>query len=406
MIRLNPTRLRRFLVCEYDWYCYVVEGIRPRVRRSSHAQDRGKALHKMIEHSIRHYAETGEVFDFSGSEGYDRAEAIYQELYDTEGTVLDEDACHSLLDAARYQIPRLNLAAWEVLHIDILETMADGTTQVVSKPAVEIELFAPLPGQREQLHGSTHVELQAIIDVVFRHRVTGEIWFIDWKTMQDAIDTAELSPYIEHNYQLAIGRMILAHHGVQVDVSSLVHLRNVPPAAPELTTKGKVTRNKARLACDWPTYRQAIIDNGEDPNAESVLKVQEHLLTAVFVRWRRDITSTAGTYVLEHLVQAAAERMQALADRRQVPIRNLRDNTHRAFKGCGGCDYNKWCTASLRNAGEPDLSLLSVDYVAKEDSPPVAVQAPSVAPYDPATAYVRHAADRGQVIEAHEELHP
>lgn len=388
MLRLNPTRLRRFLTCEHDWYCYAVLGIESRTARVGKGRDRGKAMHGLLEYAIKTYASTDVVFDFSGAEGYAAAEQVFQNLYDREAVSLSEEDSHSLLAAIRYHVPLLNLTQWEVLEIS-------------GRPAVEIELFAPIPG-------NTAVELQAVIDVVFRHRVTGQIWLIDWKTTYNAIDTAELPPRLEHNYQLAIERMILAHHGIVVDISAMVHLRSVAPQPPEITpSRRKVTRNKANLACDWDTYRQAIIANGEDPNTDDVQAVREHLLTSTFARWRTDITDVTGQANMRVQVEAAAARMAQLAAGEVAPIRNLRDTNGKAFRGCDGCDYAKWCSAGMRTVTVGhDLSLLGVEYRARKNSPLINHDLSQAKPFDPSDAYVRFAAERGQTLEPHQEFRP
>jgi hypothetical protein len=388
MLRLNPTRLRRFLTCEHEWYCYAVLGIESRTARVGKGRDRGKATHALLEYALKSYACTGMVFDFSGDEGYSVAEQIFQDLYDREAVQLSEEDAHSLLAAMRYHVPRLNLTQWEVLEID-------------GRPAVEIELFAPIPD-------NSAVELQAIIDVVFRHRVTGQIWLIDWKTTYNAIDTAELPPRLEHNYQLAIERMILAHHGIIVDISAMVHLRSVAPQPPEIMpSRRRVTRNKASLACDWDTYRQAIVDNGEDPNADDVQAVREHLLTATFARWRTDITDAQSQFNMQVQVAAAAFRMSQLASGEALPIRNLRDTNGNAFRGCETCDYAKWCSAGMRTErGDHDYSLLGVEYRARKNSPLLNYDTSQAKPFDPSDAYVRFAAERGQTLEPHQEFRP
>jgi hypothetical protein len=271
--------------------------------------------------------------------------------------------------------------------------------------AVERELFAPVP-----YGGVEGVELQAIIDVVFRHRETGRIWLLDWKTTEDAIDTAQLLPRIEHNVQLAIERMILAHHGIDVDVSAIVVLRSTAPKPPELTSRGKVSRNKAKLACDWPTFEQAIRDNGEDENAEDVQAVREQLLTAVFVRWRTDLVTPNSEAVMRNQVYAVAVRMRTLAAGLNLllnpPIRNLRDDSGKASRGCKGCEYRNWCTSSLRQNSVMAEGLLGLEYVAKPDSPLLGRANYDQAPFDPADVYVQYIARLGRIIEPHEEYRP
>jgi hypothetical protein len=392
MLRLNPTRLRRFFRCEGDWFAYAVQCVEPRASRSGPGRDRGKTMHALLEHALREYVRTGEVFDFSGDAGYAAAEQVYEDLYQREGVALDEDTAHELLAAIRYHVPLLNLPAWEVLTIN-------------GEPAIELRLTAPL------IDG---VELECIIDVVFRHRATDQVWLVDWKTTYPAIDTADLVPWLRHDYQLVIERMVLAHHGVTVDTSAKVHLRSVAPQPPTITTRGKVSRDKSKLACDWPTYRDAIIANGEDPSAPDVLAVHDHLLTSTFARWRMDVTTPPAEENMRTQVYAAAHRMRALARPDLVqgvgafPLLNLRDAETKHFRGCESCDYAKWCAASLRTpTGQPDLSLLATDYKARADSPLAALPRPAAAtPFDPSADYVRYATERGQALQPQEEFRP
>ena len=400
-VRLNTTRLRRYFRCEREWYAYAIEQVELRSRVDGPGLTRGKVMHALLEYALREYVRTGVVFDFAGDEGYHAAEHVYEYLYHAEGIALGEEDAHDLLASIRYHIPLLGLDRWEVLTVEVPDAERQGATKSV--PAIELHLVAPLPG----VDG---IELETVIDVVFRHRVTGKIWLIDWKTTFNQIDTADMRPWLHNDYQFVIERWALALHGVTVDMTAKVHLRSQSLRPPELTPKTrKVTRNKTSLSCTWEQYKQALIDNFEDPTADDVQAVREHLESVTFARWRQDITSPVEDAHLREQITEAARRMLALANGERRPLLNLRDYESKQHKGCESCDYAKWCTAAMRTTtGDPDLSLLAVDYRPTSPASPFTGHQAAVpcAPYDASAAYVKFAAEHGQHVQPHQEFRP
>lgn len=381
LVRLNPTRLRRFLRCEYENYAYTELGIYAQRTVPSPHRDRGKVFHALLEHAVRHYADTGAVLQ------YDRllAREVFVQQYKDEGTDVDETTGEQLIAAANYHLRKLDLPSWEIVKL------ADGS------PLIETDLRAPLIDD---------VELQAKVDVVMQHRVTGKVWLIDWKTTVFAIDTLIVPPFVEHDYQLLISRMVLAHNGINVDVAVLCHLRSQAPEPPPFvyanTPRQRTSYDTNKLLCDWETYRAALVERGEDPSNPAAMKVREGLARQVFVRWQHDITSPAGNVATTTEILRAAVRMREIARSETKPIRRLEQLPR---SGCTRCDYEKWCRAALRNNGQPDLRLLGTDYLTRDESR-LAGQEQYGPQFDPTKAYVAYAAEHGRTLEPHQEFTP
>lgn len=387
LVRINPTRQRRFYGCEYDWYAYVVLGIDRLKPAPSPHRDRGKAFHALVEYAFRSYADTGVPYTFADDAGQLAARTVLYQLYKTEGTSLSDEDSYSLLDGVRYQLTRFDMAAWEVVRL------ADGT------PLIEADL---------RWNGlADGVEVQAKIDLCLRRRASSKTWLIDLKSTSKPIDTGEVPPFLEHDDQLSMQRTVLAANGIQADVSALLHLRTVAPTEPPLVYKGKknerTTYSLDALACDWETYRATLTRRGENPDSVEASKVREGLAGQTFVRWQTDITSQRGEQAMRDNLRRAAERMVALVEGRERPIRRL---VQAKFDGCDKCDYGAWCRAAMRNGGEPDLALLGTDYEARANSPLAGRETYDAPLFDPAEQYVRWAAEHGRAIQPHEEFTP
>lgn len=384
--RVNPTRLQRFYRCEYDWYAYAHLGVTPLRPPPSPHRDRGAAFHALLEYAFLQFAETGQPYTYDGDTGKLVARSVLYERYRSDGTSVDEDAAHELLDAVRYQLQRFGMSQWEVVRL------ADGT------PLVEADL-------RSQL-GRT--ELQAKVDLVLRHRATGLVWLIDFKTSAKPLSVFDIPPFVEHHPQLALGREVLKLNGVNVDRSALLHLRSRAPEAPPLAYRGtareRTTRDVTKLACDWATYKWTLITRGEDPGSPEALKVRDGLQAQTFARWQVDITSEAGHAATMLNVGRASHRMLTISMDGVQPVRRMAPGHHR--NACASCDYGAWCTAALRNGGKEDLTLLGSDYEAREESPLAGRESFDTPPFDPNKAYVQWADAHGRTVSPHEEFAP
>lgn len=388
LVRLNPTRLRRFYKCEYDWFAYVVLGIDRLKPGASPHRDRGKAFHALVEYAFRSYADTGHPYTFDGDHGQHTARTILYQLFKAEGTSLDDETSDSLIDGVRFQLTRFDMGAWEVVRL------ADGT------PLIEADL-------RWRPNAMPEVEVQAKVDLCLRYKATRLVHAIDFKSSINAIDTHDVPPFLEHDDQLGMTRAVLAANGVKVDHSALLHLRSLAPTEPPLVYIGKrnerTTHNLDALSCDWQTYRDTLTRRGENPDSAEALKVREGLAGQAFARWQTDKTEAAGEAAMQANWWRAAERMLAFTKGEAKPVRRL---NQAKFHGCSKCDYGPWCTAAMRNGGEPDLSLLGTDYEARDHSPFAGREDYDALLFNPADAYVRWAAEHGRTLQPHEEFTP
>jgi hypothetical protein len=340
---------------------------------------------------LRTYATTGQIYAFDNTEGQERARQISEELFNTRGVSVSEEAAWELLDAIRWHVPRWNLKQWEVLKLP------DGT------PLVEHDLVLPWDDD---------IELAAIVDVVFRHRATGRVWLVDWKTTTYNIDST-LRPYVEHDVQLAIQRTLLAAYNIHVDVSALCRIRSLAPKIPFTTSRGKLTRDKSKLACDWPTYEAALVENNEPTDTADVLAVRDHLLSSTFVQWCVDITTPDAQAAIMKLVTRTALEMREYARQAEDgPVAALRVAVPRYInatlprKGCNDCENQPWCEAGLRQGGKADLRQLAINFRLTDESPLKTLQIPDDTGPTADEMYVRFAAEHGRTINHTQEFKP
>lgn len=392
ILRINPTRERRFVRCEEEWHIRDVLGVEKMLPPPAPHRDRGKAFHALLEYALRLHADRPNEpapFTYAGDGGKEVARAVLFQLYQTERVALDEQASYELLGAARFHLQRLDLAQWEVA------CLSDGGPT----PLIEADLRAELmPG----------VEMQAKVDVVLRRRSTGKLWLIDFKTSVYPIDTGDVRPFIEHDEQLAMGREVLRANGVQVDHSALLYLRSRAPEPPRVVNAGKknqcTCRDVSKLACDWETYRATLIERGENPESAEALKVRDALRGQAFVRWQVDMTSAAGHEATMANVRRVAARMLAIVKGDAKPIRRLVQAKQRS--SCEGCDYGAWCRHALRHGDTTPVAVLGTDYQVRDWSPLAGREHWDAPLFNPSDAYVQWAESHGRVIEPHEEFKP
>lgn len=390
ILRINPTRLRRFVRCEFEWYARDVLGVEKMQPPAAPHRDRGKAFHALLEYAFRLHADQPNAaapFIYNGDAGKDIARAVLFQLYQKERVSLDDAVCYELLDSARFHLQRFNLTQWEVVRLPNGE------------PLIEADLRTEImPG----------VEMQAKVDIVLRHCVSQAVWLVDFKSSVYPIDTGDVRPFLEHDEQLAMGRAVLAANSVQVDYSALLHLRSKAPEPPPLvyvgTRRERTSVNTSVLACDWETYRNTLVERGEDPTSAEALKVRDELRGQAFAWWQMDITSPAGHEATMANVRRVAARMLAIIKGDAKPIRRLVQTKQRS--SCAGCDYDAWCRLALRNGDSTPVAVLGTDYRTFDWSPLAGREHYSAPLFNPADAYTRWAAEHGRSIESHEEFKP
>jgi hypothetical protein len=371
-MKIRPSSLSNFLRCEYLWHTRHVLGVER--QEIADARSRGTFFHSLMEMALRHYAETNHVFAYEGEAGENMARYIAAEQYRERGVPVDEIEARECLAAVRFHIPLLDLPAWEVIRID-------------GQPCVEIELSVtdwPSEG-----HTVSHR-----LDLVMRHRATGRIWHIDFKSSKDNITRPN---WTDRDYQLLIARELLRRHGVTVDGSLLLYLRSQPPTPPPVVNVGKKNEGlslSAAQPCDWPTYEAAVLARGDDPSAEPYAAMRNKLADHVFRKWVPDVTTPAGERALVEQLVRVLDRMNATEQGRSVPTRNL-VHTCKPGKRGKGCEYNEWCSAGLSERSGHDLAQLGEVYRLGDSSPLIPVA--TLRRPDPSAAFVAFARSRGSI---------
>ena len=381
-VAINPSGLSR-AGCEMKWATHALLGVDKRRGPDTDVRDRGKAMHKFADVYVRHYAETGSLLSLEGREGERFASDIFEDLHDAEGCDFEEETCREILEAARAHLPALGLEDFTVEYLD-------------GQPLVELDLHGTYDG----------IHYQAIVDAVLRHKVTGELWVVDWKTTNDAINITKSLNYTFHDMQLALQRLVLALNGVKVDRSALVQIRSLAPQPPPLTEKTKkITRSVAKLACDVDTYRAALIANGEDPDDDKLTSKYKEIAECVFVRWLPDVTSPDAQAVLVAEILGKSEQLYQIARGERAPVRQIANvSGHAPFNsGCRRCDYDKWCAAAIQNGGQPDFALVGVDY--KRNDKATFASVDSVTP-TPSQAYAEYTKAYGKQRFDHQVFTP
>jgi hypothetical protein len=399
-MHLSPSSFSKLRSCEYLWFANSVLRIEAR-GRSRHYLDRGNLFHALIEKALRIYVDTGKPFVYEGADGFVVARSVFTEQYKKRGIECEEADALELLEAARWQLPRLRMEEWEVLHV---ETTNEAGVRV-RVPLIECMLSAPWGDH----------ELHAILDLVFCHKTTGKIWHVNWKT--SAMDLKPIT-HVVNDYQLFIEREILRHHGIKVDVSALCFLRSVPPTPPPLTYNGtKVSRDKSKVACTWELYVKTVESIGGDPHEYE--EMQPVLDARIFSRWCPDATTETADAVMRAELTEWLDRAETIKfawdNRASFGVDSLLDSheydmnpKRKLGHSCLKCDYLTWCRAGLDHPDGMDLRLLGPDYKLRDNkSPLVGIRLNRDGPtYDPNLAYKLFAAKHGRTIEPHQEFSP
>lgn len=366
----NPSGIGREDTCQMKWAVPKLLGVeaRPKPRGMKDELDakvRGIAVHKLIDFAMRRFAESGQVYAYEGREGKAYAREAFDAVEEKRACELREDECADILAAARSQIPLLGLERFEVVRVG-------------GAPAIELDVKVVLDGPE---YAGGGLPFQAVVDAVLRHRTTAEVWVVDWKTSEDAINSADTANATELDRQLELQRLVLENYGaepVRPDRAALVQIRSLAPGPVPLTAKtNKVTRSLKQLSCTAAEYRQALVDNGEDPDDPKLAPKYEALRHLHYVRWLPDISTPSQRAQMRRELFARAREHQALARGEKLPrmlLSNMSGHMKYVRNGCDRCDLRKWCQATLANDGQPDFTLVGLDYVLNDKASTATVE--------------------------------
>jgi hypothetical protein len=358
-MRASPSAITSFLRCEYLWLTKHVQ--RVEVMAESGPRARGTFFHGLLEHALKLYASEGRVLRFDSDEGNEAVRSVAAAIYKERGILLDEYEVRECIAAADYQLGpgQFDLASWEVVH------MPDG------RPCIEVFLEAPLDG-------TPHV-LSSKLDFVGRKKGTGLVCHVDFKSSKDNLKKPR---HVDRDYQLLIGRHLLAVHGVHVDASMLCYTRSVAPTQPSVVYKGKANEGLSLAAnqpCDWETYRAAVLARGESPDDPKYAPMADKLKDNVFQRWTPDDSPSPMVAAMMEQLYRILDRMDALAAGAAEPMRSFGHT-------CPKCDYDQWCSAGMGKPEGYDLVQLNGPYKLGKHSP--LTRPDTYEPPDPDANYV------------------
>lgn len=125
------------------------------------------------------------------------------------------------------------------------------TVSLNGEPLIEVKMDVPIEGWQNYV---------GIGDWVARNRYNGKTYLIDWKTRGRLSDPRNE----ELNLQLMSYLAMFAQLGLTIDEAAIVQVLSKLPVRPKLNKDG--TMSRAKIATDWMTYEEALIENGLDPD--------------------------------------------------------------------------------------------------------------------------------------------
>lgn len=246
------------------------------------------------------------------------------------------EACKLIFDRA-LEYTQLHEGRYETL------TLKNGT------PLIEHEMSLELPGFKE---------FGGKLDWVCRDTETGDEWLWDDKSLkrlpgEEYYETQLQAPAYQH--------LLNERHGLHLTGTINYLIRAHVPAVPEMNSKkskgqSKPGMSRKKISTDWPTYRQALLDNGL--NVNDYLDVKNSL--SPFQRIDR-------YYRTPKEVKAAWENVRLVAQ--LLLNQQASDQWPRNLNpfNCQGCWLKTYCLADLR--GHDTDFLAKTEYMREGEAP-------------------------------------
>ncbi len=206
------------------------------------------------------------------------------------------------------------------------------------KPLIERELMIKMRGWKG---------FRTFPDLVAEDREMGGVWVLDWKSRSQFLDVSAE----EVNLQFATMQHVLKRLRIETSGSIDFQIKNTPPSEPKRNKDGSMSR--ARVATTWPIYRQALIDDGLNPEDYTEM---EDKLDVPFTLLNRHYRSPAEVDAIwRQIVRPAAD---AMLDSPTI-IRSM------SYMNCNGCWGRQFCLGELR--GEDTEFMLQTSYLDKSN---------------------------------------
>lgn len=336
---LSYSQINTWASCRHRWFYLYGLGIQR--REPSERMALGDVVHKAL----------ADVFSSGGTADF--RESCRRWAEDVMGLIPTEhlsndtiDTFVAMGDTASGIVERIlaliNNAGWNTLILD------DG------RPAVELELTAPLPEMRNLEHFAGHIDWLA-------KDPEGRVWLVDFKIR------SKLSPtsYEQVNFQHSVYHYLATMHGIRVDGTVTFEVKNELPSKPKLNKNG--TMSRVAGGTDWPTYRAALAEAKlpEWEYEDMKEKLESNRFHQLLVEWRNPETSRR---IWERVVLPAAREIDnayEFIDLRKFPPFVWRNMG--SFQ-CSGCPVQSLCFGVLHDYDvQPLLAAFSYspDVIAK-----------------------------------------
>ena len=180
------------------------------------------------------------------------------------------------------------------------------------------------------------LEMHVIIDLILEDKRTGLLWIFDHKTRANfaSSDSMLLDPQLTNYFDAAVLMGYTPMGGVVYN-----EIRTKPPAVPELTKSGHLTRRK-NIDTDSYTYMSAIKSHGLDiADYEEILR---HIARNEHERFFRRVKLPKDPPMLRTM------RRELIESAREIATAERRMSFPRTFdRSCDWCDWKGLCIAQL-----------------------------------------------------------
>lgn len=225
------------------------------------------------------------------------------------------------------------------------------TQTLKDKPLIEYELEDTREAgwRRSQSFGGKPImapdciQTTGTLDWVARDTATGHVWLVDWKFRKGIVDD---DAYDDPNSQAAGYQHLLAQRGLVLNGTATGQIRRSVPNVPTINKgkgahQGKMSR--APRSTDWPTYRDACIEAGLDP--DDYLDVRDKLkpFEKLTFNYRGEKEVAA---MWKNSIRVSAEMADVDLD---YPYRSMSPHN------CRGCEYREPCLEELRGGDVKEL---------------------------------------------------
>ena len=239
--QLSYSNISTWIACHMRYHLVYERKIRPRVYRRP--PELGSAVHAGMAAGILHRSDPRDaaadgVISYIKKFIEDRGgkDAFFEEELD----MMQSDILPTAIVISQRTLSHMDLPRWETISVN-------------GKPGVEVTLSCPLPGWGEFV---------GTIDWVARDLSTGRTLLIDHKVRKQFLpnDSEEV------NLQMAAYQYLLMRAGKVITAGSMSNqIKAEPPKTPTINKDGK-SMSRARIATDWPTYRQALLNVRLNPD--------------------------------------------------------------------------------------------------------------------------------------------